>query len=47
MKFKKYEEITVTDICRRAQISRRTFYRNCTSKDDLILYSADHLVIGG
>ena len=44
LKFKKYEEITVTDICRRAQISRRTFYRNCASKEDLVLYSTDQLV---
>ena len=44
LKFKKFEEITVTDICRRAQISRRTFYRNCASKEDLFLYSTDRLV---
>lgn len=44
LKYKKYEDITVTDICRKAHVSRRTYYRNCECKDDLIIYSTDHLV---
>ena len=39
-----FEKITVTDICRQAGITRRTFYRNCEDKTDLILYSTDYLV---
>lgn len=39
-----FEKITVTDICRQAGITRRTFYRNCESKTDLILYRTDDLV---
>lgn len=35
MEEKKFEEITVVEICRRADLSRRTFYRNYSSKEDL------------
>lgn len=33
-----YESITVTAICQEAQMTRRTFYRNCESKMDLVAY---------
>lgn len=33
---KPYQQITVTEITDRAQVSRRTFYRNVTTKDDLL-----------
>ncbi len=33
-----YEEISVTDICRRADIVRKTFYNNFRSKDDVVHY---------
>ncbi|MBR1757099.1 MAG: TetR/AcrR family transcriptional regulator [Lachnospiraceae bacterium] len=45
LKYKKIEDITVTDICNRAKITRRTFYRNCENKTDLILYGTDRLVL--
>lgn len=32
MQEKKFEEITVVEICRRADLSRRTFYRNYSSR---------------
>lgn len=41
---KKIEDITVTELCNKAEISRRTFYRNCDNMADLILFSADCLV---
>lgn len=33
-----FENITITQICETAQITRRTFYRNCSNKLDLIDY---------
>lgn len=33
-----YEEISVTNICRRADIVRKSFYNNFQSKDDVVLY---------
>ena len=38
------ENITVTEICQRAGLTRRTFYRNCREKKDLVLYACDGLV---
>lgn len=32
------EQITITQICQTAQITRRTFYRNCNNKLDLVDY---------
>ena len=34
-----YQEITITMICQEAQISRKTFYRNCQNKLDLVHYA--------
>ncbi|MGN1401368.1 MAG: TetR/AcrR family transcriptional regulator [Bacillus sp. (in: firmicutes)] len=36
MKQKNYEDITVTDICHTAGVSRVTYYRNYKSKEDII-----------
>ena len=39
-----FEEITVTQICQTAGITRRTFYRNCDSKLDLIDFLTEKYV---
>ena len=44
MRDRPYEEITVSDICRKALITRKTFYRNCTSKKDLLCYAIDNAI---
>lgn len=36
MKEKRYENISVSDIARRAGVSRMAYYRNYTSKDDIL-----------
>ena len=41
---KSFDRITVTEICSRAGITRRTFYRNLDGKEDLIIFSTDYLV---
>ena len=41
---KPLQEISITEICERAGVSRRTFYRNCEEKEDLIRFSTDVLV---
>lgn len=38
-----YSEITVTDIARRAGVSRMTYYRNYSSKDDILIQHIDEL----
>lgn len=38
MNEKDIEEITITQLCARAQIARKTFYRNCVNKMDLVDY---------
>lgn len=43
MKEKPFEEITVTQLCSEAQVARKTFYRNCQSKTDLIDYMIEKL----
>lgn len=40
---KGYEEITVEDICERANVGRSTFYAHFTSKDDLKRRGLEHL----
>ena len=40
---KGYEEITVENICDRANVGRSTFYAHFTSKDDLKRRGLDHL----
>ncbi|NLT16666.1 MAG: TetR family transcriptional regulator, partial [Clostridiales bacterium] len=36
-----YEGISVTDICKRADIVRKTFYNNFKSKDDVVHHLID------
>lgn len=38
------EKITVSQICAQAGVTRRTFYRNCEKKEDLILHACDNLI---
>lgn len=45
LRTKPFDEITITEICGSAGISRRTFYRNCEDKKDLILFSSDYLIM--
>lgn len=33
-----YEKITITDICKQADVVRKTFYNNFKSKDDIVRY---------
>ncbi|WP_171014903.1 TetR/AcrR family transcriptional regulator [Culicoidibacter larvae] len=40
MSIKNYNEITVSEICRKAKLDRRTFYRNFNSKTDVL----DHYI---
>ncbi len=40
----KIEKITVSKLSARAGITRRTFYRNCRSKTDLVLYACDERI---
>lgn len=42
MKEKEYRSITVKEICEKAQIARRTFYRNFNTKEDILsLFTKD------
>jgi AcrR family transcriptional regulator len=36
MEKKEYDKISVSEICRKAQLDRRTFYRNFNSKQDVL-----------
>lgn len=36
-----YNQITVTDLCDKAAMARKTFYRNFETKDDIIIFIAD------
>ena len=37
-------DITITEICNSTNLSRKTFYRNCESKIDLLVYKIDLLI---
>ena len=39
MQTQKMDEISITQICEKAGLTRRTFYRNCENRQDLILYA--------
>lgn len=39
-----FEDITITQICQEAQISRASFYRNFDSKENTILYCVEQLI---
>ena len=41
---KRFEEISISEICETAGISRQTFYRNFDTKEDIILYYVDEKV---
>ena len=43
MKQKKYEDITITEIADTAGVSRVTYYRNYSSKEEIITYYMDEL----
>lgn len=38
MKIHKFKDITITELCSAGQLTRKTFYRNCETKLDLIDY---------
>lgn len=37
-----YEDISVSEICSRAQVARKTFYNNFKAKDDIVGMSVDY-----
>jgi len=39
IRYKPYQEITVSEVCAKARITRKTFYRNFASLDDVIDFS--------
>ena len=41
---KDYAEITITELTDKADIARPTFYRNYTSKDDILLFKMDEIL---
>ena len=41
MKVKSYPDITITDIAKKSGMSRMTYYRNYTSKEDIIIQYID------
>ena len=41
MRIKPIDEITVTELCECAQVARKTFYRNCSGKIDLVDYMCE------
>ena len=46
MQKQSYENITVTELCRTANISRRIFYHLFTSKTDALYALIDHAILG-
>lgn len=44
MKTKYFEDITITELCQKAGVSRKSFYRNCFTKTDLIDYYVEAIV---
>lgn len=45
MKTKSFEEIKTTEIYKKAQVSRNTFYRKFNSKNDIVEKIADNLIV--
>ena len=43
MKEQHYSDITITAIAENAQLSRRTFYRNFSSREEVIIYSCTQI----
>lgn len=44
MQTKAYKDITITDITRKAGVSRMAYYRNYTDKDDILLRHLEHTI---
>lgn len=44
MNEKPYQEISIKDIAEKADLNRRTFYRNFASKDDILFYYGKQLI---
>ena len=44
LKTKSFEEIKTTEICKKALVSRNTFYRKFNSKNDIVEKIADNLI---
>lgn len=44
MEIKSYESITITDIVKRAGVSRMAYYRNYSSKDDILVNKLDEML---
>ena len=40
----KLEKVTISKLCAQAGIARQTFYRNCRSKTDLVLFACDERI---
>lgn len=40
------DKISITELCSKSSISRRTFYRNCDEVIDLVYYKIDSLING-
>ncbi len=43
MKKKRFQRITVTEICEKAGVGRKTFYRNFETKEDVLDFFLDYL----
>lgn len=41
LKEKNFEDISITELCNKAELARKTFYRNFKSKEDVIKKSID------
>lgn len=46
MEKKDYRDITVSDICREGNLSRKTFYKYYTSKEDVLDFLVESLCLG-
>ena len=45
MALKRYEDITISDLCQRMQIPRKSFYRYFSSKDGALFALLDHTML--
>ena len=46
MKTKSYQDISISEICQKAKLSRTTFYKFLSGKDDLLAYLKEDLDLG-
>lgn len=46
MKKKPFSEITITELCKKANFSRKTFYDNFAKKEDLLKHLAEDIALG-